>query len=270
MNQGKIEQLYSEDYANYVNGYFQDGYTGKPAFNGWTISSLHIDTRLVGHETVVPKMQYTTFPMATNRPVERVEVLISEYILTVPGTYHLEMRLQGLYLGKMFNWTPKHIEEGALALQSIFLGGCEPRCPPNFNCGPFNLPVCDAKSFVINSPFIVNSSYHGKHAYACHKNVKKLPYCTNGNHPGRWLEIPKSVLDTCQVETFMKEWNNEMNRLKGKRMVYDGLIAVRSRFNEHCQKTSSETMWASVMNHNPSSQHHSLSDKDMYIQELKR
>jgi hypothetical protein len=257
-----------------------DGYKGIPSFKDWTISSLHIDTRLVGYETVVPKTQYTTLPSVDGRD-HGAEVLISEYILTIPGEYKLEMRLQGLYLGKMFQWTPRHVEEGAEALQSIFLGGCENRCPPNVNCGPFNLPECDKKSFVVNSPFVVNSTYYGTHAMEClDKQEQKLPYCTGGNHPGRWLEIPKEVLDTCQVEKYMKEWNAERERLKGKRLVFEGYIAVRTRFNEHCQSTPPETMWASVINHKPAShnKHHhnndkeppALSNKDMYIHELKR
>ena len=107
---------------------------------------------------------------------------------------------------------------------------------------------------------MVNSTYRGT---VCPQQHQTLPYCQHGNHSGRWLQIPKSVRDTCHIETYMAEWNNELNRLRGKRMMYDGFVAIRKRFVEHCQKISSKTMWESIT-------HHPHLTEDAYLTELKR
>ena len=243
---------------------FSQSITEKVTFNKWSISALHIDTRVVGHETVVPKMQYTELPQSG------AEVILGEYMLTIPGSYKKEMRLQGLYLGYLFNWPPEKIARGSQQLQSIFLGGCEPRCPPYSNCGPFNLPECDQASFIIDSRSIRNSTSTAESEKGSRKRAE-LPYCTGGNHPGRWIRTPAKVLESCGTKPFFDEWTAEMKRLQGKRMVFEGFHKIQDRYSKHIQTLNSKTMWSAVTEFKPSSKtNQGTVTRDAYYAELQR
>ena len=219
----------------------------------------------MGYETLVPKMQYSV--LQSQNKTSAPEVMIGSYMLTVPGPYKMEMRLQGFYPGKLFKLSTNEISHGLQAKSSVFLGGCEPRCRPFVPCDtPFNLPQCDVESFIPKSPFSLHSPYRTN---SCEEQRGPLPYCTRGNHPGRWLEIPASVLATCNTTGYMAEWTKEKHKPGVKlSKVNEAALEIKKRFVDQCQHKSTTEMWNSVTNYK--SDHHDHHHEDMHMKELQR
>jgi hypothetical protein len=90
-----------------------------------------------------------------------VDVFISQYILTKPGNFQIELRLEEFYISTLRNWS--NIEKSVLGLHlvgNIFLGAVEVRCKPFTKCTlTFNCCGCDKKTFVKNSPIAIKGSF---------------------------------------------------------------------------------------------------------------
>jgi hypothetical protein len=240
------------------------GLVQAPDFDpSWSIRSLDITTRIVGLESLVPMISYVNL---TTRTLP-VEILLAQYTLTIPGDYTIEMRLQGFYPGLLHQWKPSVLRKGVEMYHSVFLGGCEGRCPPYNNCGPYNIPACDVKSFVGNSPYRMKSSHR---VVECHNSAPHfdghLPFCKSGNNPGRWIRIPESVIEVCGIAKYEKDLYDERKRQEGKRQEFGKYSAISTAYAAHTQHVSPEKMWESVKEINPQAH---ANDKS-YLETLQR
>lgn len=246
---------------------FNSGYQSDPhssihpsSFKEWSIKALDITSRIVGLESLVPFVSHVTIT-ANNK---HIEVILAQYTLTIPGHYTIEMRLQGLYPGLLYNWKPEDLSKGVEMYHSIFLGGSEGRCPPYVNCGPYNIPLCDVKSLVGNAPYRMKST-HRVVDCPSDKVPSILPLCHGGNNPGRWIRIPDSVLEVCGASKFEKDMKDEHQRQFGKRQDFNKYAAIVTAYAHHTQHLSEDKMWESVKHHS-----HQSNDNQIYYDILSR
>jgi hypothetical protein len=239
-----------------------------PAFKEWSIRALDITTRVVGLETLVP---FVSLVHLTDTEKNPIEILLAQYTLTIPGQYTIEMRLQGLYPGLLYDWKPEDLIKGVEMYHSIFFGGSECRCPPYVNCGPFNMPQCDVKSFLGKSPYQMRSVHRhvdcpassgSSHSKSSHVT---LPYCSGGNHPGRWIRVPDSVLTVCGADKYEQDLKDEHKRQIGKRQEFGKYAAVITAYSQHTQQVAVEKMWEPIK----AAEHHTPHEK-VYLEVLSR
>jgi hypothetical protein len=225
-----------------------------PEFKGWTIRSLEANIRIAGPEILVPQSRHLSW---TNASFGSVEALIYRYTLTIPGKYSIEMRLQSIYPGLLYAWSASARSRGAETYHSIFLGGCEGRCPPYQNCGPYNIPACDQKSFVIGSPFALEAQDASS---ACSLPKSPLPFCSSGNHTGRWLRVPDHILTICGVDPFRSALIAEKERQRGKRQDFNKYTAIMSAYVKHSQEVDPREVlgYLQTAAHSGGSKHHQV------------
>jgi hypothetical protein len=235
-----------------------------PDFNPtWSIRSLDITTRIVGLESLVPLVSYVNITKSEPVPVE---ILLAQYTLTIPGDYTIEMRLQGFYPGILHQWKPGVLQKGVEMYHSVFLGGCEGRCPPYQNCGPYNIPLCDVKSFVGNPPYRMRSAHRHVDCPSTAHSSDPLPFCQSGNHPGRWIRIPESVIEVCGIAKFENDLVDERKRQQGKRQDFGRYSAITTAYAAHTQHLSPDKMWESVKLIDP----HASANEKIYLEILQR
>ena len=186
-------------------------------FNGWSTKSLHVHVRVVGPEIVAPLIEFTTLNVCnhgssnssshnkkghnTDCTATKDEIIIATYVLTVPGKYKLEMRLMGFYPGTLFTWSSDELSWGFYKFHHVFLGGSESRCKPYTQCHLNNACCdCDSMSYVTGAPFKLHSVTNpsNKCNGLATAATAVLPYCTNGNHAGRWLQFPTELQEICK------------------------------------------------------------------------
>ena len=243
--------------------------TPLPPFKGWSLHALHVYTRVVGIETVVPRLYsmhlYPTSDVSSSAHKttnshhrQPTSILIGKYTLTIPGKYSLQIKLQGLYPGMLYDWSLPRIQEGRQAMHSIFLGGSEPRCQAYANCGPFTLPECEEAAHVGPQSFLpVTSTYsHNR----CRNNVwlqpaaasplsrSALPYCSSGNHPGRWIRLPESITAKCGAQQFVDQFLAEQlaQKMRGGRRVFAPLQRIVSEYALHTETLDVDKLWEDV------------------------
>lgn len=235
-----------------------------PDFNpSWSIRSLDVTTRIIGLESLVPMISYVNI---TKSEAVQVEILLAQYTLTIPGDYTIEMRLQGFYPGLLHHWKPEVLRKGVEMYHSVFLGGCEGRCPPYQNCGPYNIPLCDVKSFVGNSPYRMKATHREVTCTSTAHSRDNLPFCHGGNHAGRWIRIPESVIEVCGIEKYENDLANERKRQQGKRQEFSKYSAITTAYAAHTQHLSPDKMWESVKLIDP----HASTNEKIHLQILQR
>mmetsp|Transcript_8285 Transcript_8285/g.14035 ORF Transcript_8285/g.14035 Transcript_8285/m.14035 type:complete len:737 (-) Transcript_8285:117-2327(-) len=119
-------------------------------------------------------------------------------------------------------------------LNSVFLGGCERRPSGRSFC----VPACQELSRVHGSPFFVHTKNLVPSA-RCGElstwNAKPLPYCTRGNHPGRYLRIPSDLLQHCSAAEYGDKLVAERARQFGKRQWFDRYEAIENAYFRNAQ-----------------------------------
>jgi hypothetical protein len=152
-----------------------------PEFLGWSMQSLEIQFRVAGPEVLFPEVVY--FP-AKN-------ILLCFYTLTIPGSYRIDIAPREFYPGKLFKYTNVEKIEGydLLGYHSLVRG---PR-PVVLSLPMTSTPLfCDQTNMQQSLTTITLP-----------RNLPTpLPYCSKGNHPGRFLTIPTDSLRICGVSNF--------------------------------------------------------------------
>jgi hypothetical protein len=152
-----------------------------PPFRGWSVRSLHLQVIISGSETTSP---FARFVPSDN-------VLIYEYKLVIPGQYHFTIIPREFYSGVLYHYTSTQKIHGLDTLASKFI--------PAINT-TYSSPRYDTNK---------HEPLRRKHTLPA-----LLPYCSNGNHAGRYITIPneKEALQICgadiiitQYETWLKE-----------------------------------------------------------------
>ena len=93
-----------------------------------------------------------------------------------------------------------------------------------------------------------------------------LPFCHGGNHAGRWIRIPESIVQVCGIEKYENDLANERKRQQGKRQEFDKYMAITTAYAAHTQHLSPEKMWESVKLIDP----HASTNEKIYLQILQR
>lgn len=160
-----------------------------PAFTKWSLRAMHLLTRLLGAEIVVPDTKYVTLPNGD-------DVIIAQYVLTRPHPQtRLEIRMFEFYPSALFDWTPLQRDHyGMHNVASLYLGGSETRCRPWTTCRHANNCCgCDEKSFIFGSPALFAVADGSSRCPDIH--ATPLPVCEarDSSQPGRWIA---SALDT--------------------------------------------------------------------------
>lgn len=160
-----------------------------PEYLGWSLRALHVHTIINGTETLTPRTHVVSFitkKKGGNGIGSMSEALVGTYVLTIPGTYYIDSRIHAFYPGSLhaFNMTQR---AKCMDLQHLIVfGTIQNRNPPS----GMNILTPDTRR-VIKAE--AGSDSDGQH------DSTPLPYCTNGNHPGRWINIPPVVLQTCKT-----------------------------------------------------------------------
>jgi hypothetical protein len=186
-----------------------------PSFLGWSIRALVAQSRVNGREVVVPSMKLLSTrlspsphssasspsPSSDKRAeieARVVEVMIGEYVLTIPGSVQIETRLLSLYPGRLFNFSSLERYEGLDLLHHTRLADTN-----LLHIGPGDIaPVTSMH---------VNSSYAGHACFPSSSSSssaakKPLPYCKGGANPGRWIRLPASIADgKCHIDKLLRE-----------------------------------------------------------------
>lgn len=179
-----------------------DGTMAMLDINNWSIKALNMHMRIVGAEIVTPDTRYYTMPGVVEKKELSVDVLISQFQLTIPNSISvLEVRHQELYPGALINYNDVEVEFGFRSLGHIYLGGTEGRCqgyqvcPTQSNCCE-----CDKRSFVTTTPIKIKVPDGSKRCTKINSNgkisvnsmenvVRDLPICkgTYSSYAGRWI-----------------------------------------------------------------------------------
>jgi hypothetical protein len=169
-----------------------------PEYLGWSLRSFHVHTIINGSEVVVPRTQLVS---VTDSNDTKREVLVNEYVLTIPGTYHVDSRVQAFYPGILYGFNKAQRAQG-LDMQHMVAFGTVRHNGPN---PKFDFLKPDTRLRVV-------ASFDGE----CdeHRRHDSLPYCTNGNHPGRWINLPREMLETCKATYFI----GRLDRLSGSQL----------------------------------------------------
>ena len=106
----------------------------------------------------------------------------------------------------------------------MYLGGMENRCKGYKACPlPFRIDDCVHMALLPQTPYAITVHGGAKDvsAPATDWEDRSLPFCSNGNHPGRWLTLPASVTAWCESTSpahqkqHSQEWNNLLAVPKG-------------------------------------------------------
>lgn len=177
----KLDKIRSETKAEIDKGLKVLNLTGiVPTMKKWTIQSLHLRTRVVGPEIVVPEARH--FVVKEDR-----DAFILQYQLTRPGTYKIETRQLEFYPAMLMKF-PVDLPD-LLNIGRVFLGGSEARCKPWTRCNILNNCCgCDEKSIIQSAQSLVLTSTDGSDRCP---NLRSLtiPLCPamQSSHPGRWI-----------------------------------------------------------------------------------
>lgn len=160
-----------------------------PAFTRWSLRAMHLLTRVLGAEIVVPDVKYLTLP-------NNDDVLIGQFVLTRP--HHetlLEIRMYEYYPSALFDWTSLQRDHyGMHNVASVYLGGSEGRCKPWTTCKHGNNCCgCDEKSFITGSPALFSVKDGSAQCPDIHATPLPLCKARDSSQPGRWIA---SAIDT--------------------------------------------------------------------------
>lgn len=160
-----------------------------PAFTKWSLRAMHLLSRIVGAEIVVPDVKYMTL-------ANDDDVLIGQFVLTRPHPQTLlEIRMFEFYPSMLFNWTPLQRDHyGMHNVASVYLGGSEGRCRPWTTCRHANNCCgCDEKSFVTGSPALFAVADGSAQCPNIHTTPLPLCKVRDSSQAGRWIA---SAMDT--------------------------------------------------------------------------
>jgi hypothetical protein len=176
----KFLQEYDQDLRNYRFGKGLEAsptlpYPGMPTFLGWSMKSLNIQYRVVGPEILFPEISYSP----------EYNAVLCSYTLTIPGSYRIEIIPREFYPGVLFNYTRKQKIEGyhMIGHKRLVLREKVPASVPM----KAHFVSCEPRDMDIASPPDLPTP---------------LPFCSKGNHRGRYLKIPSESLKICGVDKF--------------------------------------------------------------------
>jgi hypothetical protein len=201
-----------------------------PMYMGWSLRAFHMNMIVKGREILLPPLQLVslTVPAADGSSIgaSPVEVLIGKYVLTVPGNYSVESRVQSLYPGALFNFSAEEKSQG-LDLQHVQSFG-------RTGHRPLRDKISTAE---VQMPLRVHVSAAARRNRDAPSQLPELPFCTDGNHRGRWLLIPDtdSVLRLCgscaYISTIAKLSRTRADVIKEESMTQSYLSVVVSLCN---------------------------------------
>jgi hypothetical protein len=204
-------QSFLQEYDHHVKHFrFRDGlerspylpFRRRPAFLGWSMQSLNIQFRIVGPEVLFPEVVYS--------PVNNI--LLCHYTLTIPGSYRIEIIPREFYPGVLFNYTMKEKIEGYDLL------GQKPQLLYRKTHVVTSLPMQSSPLFCDPT---TKQLRHTPSILSPHLPTP-LPYCSKGNHPGRYLRIPVESLEICGAVKLL----NQMSTIR-KDNLEDNLLSTR-------------------------------------------
>jgi hypothetical protein len=147
-----------------------------PHFLRWSMQSLNFQFRVVGPEILFPEVIYD--------PLENL--LLCFYTLTIPGSYQIQIVPREFYPGVLFNYTEQEKIEG------------------------YHLLVYKSLLFTVKPEIIFHplTTSHDTISTSGNKSLPffpstlppLLPFCSNGNHQGRYLTIPRESLKICGTD----------------------------------------------------------------------
>ena len=125
-------------------------------------------------------------------------------------------------------------------LKSVFLGGCERRPGDRTFC----VPACQTEAQIIGSPFKLKVSpkpssllRNCSNGAASQSNL--LPYCTGGNHVGRYLRLPWGLIKHCNSAKYSALMAEERKQQQGKRQWPHKYEAIENQYFRHAQTVDS-------------------------------
>jgi hypothetical protein len=169
-----------------------------PNYTGWTLRSIHIHTIINGSEVVVPRTRIVS-AMPDGSKAGR-EVVVGEYVLTIPGTYHVDSRVQAFYPGTLYDFDKAQRTKGLDLLHMIAYGTVKKHIIQPSNI--WNTLAPDTRLRVKAS---AGEVCEGDTSHQHQQPTQALPFCTNGNHPGRWITIPPFMLEICRATGYMRK-----------------------------------------------------------------
>jgi hypothetical protein len=179
-------------------------FRGRPAFMGWSMQSLNIQFRIVGPEVLFPEIVYS--------PVNNI--LLCFYTLTIPGSYRIQIIPREFYPGILFNYTMKEKIEG---YDLVGAKALDPKVKAVIISRKMkSTPVfCDhtTKQRSKTTPEL------------SHNLPTPLPFCSQGNHLGRYLRIPAESLKICGAHKIIPL----MERLQKGNLPHERLSARLER-----------------------------------------
>jgi hypothetical protein len=182
-------QSFLQEYDHHVKHFrFRDGlerspylpFRRRPAFLGWSMQSLNIQFRIVGPEVLFPEIVYS--------PVNNI--LLCHYTLTIPGSYRIEIIPREFYPGVLFKYTMKEKIEGydLLGYKSL---------DPNVRVEAISHQMKSTPVFCDHT----KTKQQNKPTPTLPHNIPtSLPFCSKGNHLGRYLRIPVESLKICGAD----------------------------------------------------------------------
>jgi hypothetical protein len=153
-----------------------------PEYLGWSLRALHVHTIINGTETVTPQTRLVSFNSGSMS-----EALVGNYVLTIPGTYYIDSRVQAFYPGSLHAFSKTQRTKCMDLQHLIVFGTIQNRKPPH----GVNILTPDTRHII--------KAEAGPDRDGRRGDSDPLPHCTNGNHPGRWINIPAVMLQTCQA-----------------------------------------------------------------------
>jgi hypothetical protein len=200
------------------------------------------------------------------------------------GNKHLQEKMQEKQKSKLkFKPTkqitnPKSVE----LLKSVFLGGCERRPGGRTFC----VQACQQQAQVVGSPFsmrarLAETGTGTHHREECGRGAavtassRPLPFCTGGNHPGRYLQLPPSLIRHCNSHKYSELLVEERARQFGKRQWFDRYDAVEYAYFRHAQTVELGPIFAEMkqnmqVNTSLSGSDSIINRQDVYYTELLR
>jgi hypothetical protein len=167
-------------------------------YQGWSIKSLRIQMRLIGFETIALEQQMMT--ILDEKANIKTEVILGMYTLTLPGLYKFEAKLLDMNPMKLYQWTSDEKKHGYDMLFPIYLGGTEARCKPYQGC-KYEKTCCGCWELAaipgMRTLLTIADSFGSCHSHFSSSFQTSLPFCSRGNHSGRWLQIPSFVEKHC-------------------------------------------------------------------------
>ena len=232
--------------------------------NKWSMKSLQIHVRVVGHEIVAPATHLIS--------LGSVDVLISTFALTIPGEYSIETRLQRFYPGMLVTWPANDIKRHQDVKLSVYLGGTEFRCRFT-GCSDKDIPnysmTCDLKSRIINTPITIDVKRGDHNCGGVSMPPSVLPICTHGNHSGRWIQLPDSFINQCNAYNYIHEYDKSTSKKKryeiiGSYMNSVESISTASLYKHIDAKIQSLISTSTSISNNNNTNTNNLSEEDVF------